>query len=68
MQVIRLPADNMGYIQIIQIRSISAPKDLDREVGIDNLSKVRNPSTTCEKHPTQIIRTRSLFPKTREQF
>ena len=44
MQDIRLPPGNMSQviqsIQIIQIREISALKDLDREVGINDLSKM----------------------------
>ena len=39
MEAIRLPPGNVSYI--IQIRDLSALKDLQHEVGIDDLSNVR---------------------------
>ena len=44
MQLIRLPPEDMSYIiqiiQIIQIRDLPVLKDLDHQVGIDDLSEV----------------------------
>ena len=40
MQIIRLPPDNMG--KIMQFRNISALKDVDHELRIDDLSEVWN--------------------------
>ena len=41
MQITRLPPCNTSYIiQITQISNLSAPKDLDNEVGIGDLSDV----------------------------
>ena len=50
MRVIRLPLGNMSYI--IQIRNVPALRDLDHEVGSDDLHEV------CEKQnrPLYIIR------------
>ena len=39
MQIIRIPSCKMSYI--LQIRNVSAPKELDHEVEIDDLANMR---------------------------